>query len=84
MEKDLQERIDSIKHFVGKESWKFPPVDSELFEPFDGDVKVKILRGMLYFYEGQPGVTLRDIRKFFTERAVNDFLSYGYIEKINK
>ena len=59
-----------------------PPDFSGLFEKLEKrkSLEVEILRPMLFFHEGQKGITLGKLYDFFTDNAVNRFKLDGFIK----
>lgn len=63
-----------------------PPDFDKLFEELEKQktLEVEILRPMLFFYEGQNGITLGKIQEFFTDNAINRFKLDGFIKIIEE
>jgi len=41
---------------------------------------VEIIRGLMFFYVGQKGITLGKLREFFTEKSIIAFEHDGFIK----
>jgi hypothetical protein len=75
--------------FIGKQNWKdeyiIPDTRGhfEKYAKFYG--KVEILRPLWFFHEGQQGITLKDLLKFYQDQAIYCFINDGFItiEELN-
>lgn len=72
-------------NFVGKEAWHWPLPDEDFLnfrkEPIPNDIKIVVLRSLLFFYSGQQ-VTVGDLRNFFTEKSITALLHDNFVEII--
>lgn len=86
MENEIKNFIgeSEVKNFIGKQTWQWPIPDDFFESSLHSDaVEIIILRNMAFFYTEQK-TTLGDLRKIYTEKAVNALLHDGFVEIIKK
>lgn len=73
--------------FIGRDSWREKLPDFRLPREvidFGNDEDVNILRGCMFYFEGQKDVKLSQIKAHFTEFAIQKLIHDGFIEIVKK